>query len=94
MDYSFVLVNITNRDDRKLPINYGIPVLMSKFLRPGKQSLFLTPEKSAKVLMEVINLFTPMGVFSVDIYGSTITKSPADLMKYLCCFSIEKDIHL
>jgi len=69
----------------------NIPAPKSKLCHPGSRSPFIPSEKSVKTLMEAIDLFTPKGGLTIDIYAGTMTTAMAALLKGRKCIFIEKN---
>ena len=88
--FKSVFAEIGSKNRRNLAIMADIPAPKSKLCRPGSRSPFITSEKSVKLLMEAIDLFTPKGGLSIDMFGGTMTTPMAALIKGRRCLCLER----
>jgi len=89
-DFKSVFGELSSKSKRNLAIMSDIPAPRSRLCRPGTRSPFISSEKSVKLLMEAIDLFTPKSGLILDMYGGTLTTSIASLVKRRRCLVIEK----
>jgi len=79
---------------RNIAIMTDIPAPRSKLRRPGTRSPFISNEKSVTLLAEALDLFTPKGGLTLDLYGGTFTTPIAALLSGRRCICIEKKTDL
>ena len=75
---------------RNLALITDITAPRVKLCRPGSRSPFLVNEKSVKLLMELIDLFTPRCGFVVDLFGGSLTTALAAKLMRRSCLCFEK----
>ncbi len=93
-DFKSSFCHIWSQKKRHLSIMSDIPAPKSKLCRGNSRSPFLASEKSVKMVMEAIDLFTPIGGLTIDMFGGTMTTPIAALIKRRRCLCIEQELCL